>query len=67
MNDGVGLLGYYERTLARKREMWRQAHWECYHFSVNRQNRKTTIRNIIALGFTARDAIEMVRDCEQEG
>jgi hypothetical protein len=49
-----------------RRQQW-EAAWECYHFNVNRQDRKVTIRNIIALGLPARDAIEMVRDCEQEG
>jgi hypothetical protein len=50
-----------------QRERQWEADWECYHFSVNRQDRKLTIRNIIKWGFSARDAISMVRDCEQEG
>jgi hypothetical protein len=62
-----GMLLYYHRTLAQQRAMIQKAHWELHDFSVNRQDRKVTIRNIIALGFPARDAIEMVRDCEQEG
>lgn len=62
-----GMLLYYHRTLAQQRAMTQKAMWECYDYSINRQDRKVTIRNIIALGFPARDAIEMVRDCEQEG
>lgn len=52
--------------MAERDRQW-EAHWECYHFSVNRQDRKVTIRNIIAFGFTAREAIEMVQRCEKEG
>jgi hypothetical protein len=61
------MLLYYHRTLAQQRQMIREAHWELYDFCVNRQDRKQTIRNIVDIGFPARDAIEMVRDCEQEG
>lgn len=49
------------------REAGRQAMWECYHYSVNRQDRKLTIRNIIGFGFSAREAIEHVKSCEREG
>jgi hypothetical protein len=62
-----GMLLYHHRTLAQQRAMIQKAHWELYDFQINGQDRKTTIRNIIALGLPARDAIEMVRDCEQEG
>lgn len=55
------------RREARRRENHRQAMWECYHYSVNRQDRKLTIRNIMTYGFSAREAIEMVKDCEHEG
>lgn len=48
-------------------ENFRQAMWECYEYSVNYQDRKLTIRNIMKYGFTAREAIEMVKDCEREG
>lgn len=56
------------RTLLERdpREAGRQAMWECYHYSVNRQDRKLTIRNIIGFGFTAKQAIEYVKDCERE-
>jgi hypothetical protein len=64
----MNAMAQYASILAmRNREMWRQVHWELYHFSVNRQDRKITIRNLIALGLSARDAIEQVRDCEREG
>jgi len=53
------------KASARDRQ-W-EADWECYHFSVNGQDRKVTIRNIISYGFSARDAIEMVQACEVEG
>ena len=56
-----------ERREARRRENHRQAMWECYHYSVNRQDRKLTIRNIMKYGFSAREALEMVHDCEREG
>ncbi len=49
-----------------RRENHRQAMWECYPYSVNRQDRKLTIRNIMKYGFSARSAIEMVKDCERE-
>ena len=58
---------WINQQMARHRENHRQAMWECYHYNVNRQDRKVTIRNIIGFGFSARDAIEMVRDCEHEG
>lgn len=61
------MLMYYHRTLAQQRAMIQKAHWELYDFQINRQDRKVTIRNIVALGLPARDAIEMVRDCEREG
>jgi hypothetical protein len=57
----------FHRHVAKQRARQWEADWECYHYSVNRQDRKVTIRNIIGFGFSARDAIEMVRDCEQEG
>lgn len=44
-----------------------EAQWECFWMVFHRQNRKLTIRNIIKWGFSARDAIEMVRACEVEG
>lgn len=50
-----------------QRERQWEADWECYHFSINRQDRKVTIRNIISFGFSARYAIEMVQACEVEG
>ena len=50
----------------RRAQMW-EAMWECYHYSVNRQDRKLTIKNIIRFGFSAREAIAMVQDCEREG
>ena len=53
-------------TARDRREAGRQAMWECYHYSVNRQDRKLTIRNIIGFGFTAKQAIEYVKDCEHE-
>lgn len=43
------------------------AKWECFWMVFHGQDRKVTIRNIMKYGFSARDAIEMVRDCEQEG
>lgn len=58
---------WINQQTARYREDVRQAHWELYHFSVNRQDRRVTIRNIMKFRFSARDAIEMVRDCEREG
>jgi hypothetical protein len=58
---------WINQQMARARRQQWEADWECYHYNINHQDRKVTIRNIIALGFTARDAIEMVRDCEQEG
>jgi len=61
------MLLYYHRSLAQQRAMIQKAHWELYDFSINRQDRKVTIRNIVNLGLPARDAIEMVRNCEQEG
>lgn len=53
-------------AMAQRDRQW-EADWECYHFSVNRQDRKVTLRNIIQFGFSARDAIEMVQACEVEG
>lgn len=58
---------WINQQTARYREDVRQAHWELYDFQINGQGRKVTIRNIMKFGFCARDAIEMVRDCEQEG
>lgn len=55
------------RSRLRESENNRQAQWECYHYNVNRQDRKLTIRNIMRYGFSARQAIEMVQGCEQEG
>lgn len=49
------------------REARWQADWECYEYSVNYQDRKRTIRNIISYGFDARTAIEYVQGCEREG
>lgn len=57
---------FVNRPAAIRRENHRQAMWECYHFSVNRQDRKLTIRNIMRFGFGVRDAIQFVRDCEHE-
>jgi hypothetical protein len=51
---------------ASERDRLWELNWELYHFSVNRQDRKVTLRNIISFGFSARRAIEEVRALEVE-
>jgi hypothetical protein len=44
-----------------------EAMWETFWMIFHGQDRLTTFRNIRALGFTAREAIEFIQDCEKEG
>ena len=44
-----------------------EAMWECFWMVFHGQDRLTTFRNIRALGFTSREALEFIQDCEREG
>lgn len=44
-----------------------EAMWETFWMIFHGQDRLTTFRNIRALGFTAREALEFIQDCEKEG
>lgn len=52
--------------MTRRARQW-EATWELYHMTVNRQDRRVTFRNIVKWGFTPREAVEMIHDCEREG
>lgn len=45
----------------------REAHWEQFWMIFHGQDRLTTFRNIVKLGFSRREAAEMIQDCEREG
>jgi hypothetical protein len=43
-----------------------EAMWETFWMVFHGQTRLVTFRNIRALGFTAREAVEFIHDCERE-
>lgn len=44
-----------------------EASWECFWMIFHGQTRLETFRKIVKLGFTCRQAAELIQDCEREG
>ncbi len=40
--------------------------WEEYHYTINRQDRKLTIRNMIHYGLSPREAISRIREYDHQ-
>lgn len=52
--------------LPSKCERNREAMWECFWMAFHGQSRIETFRNIVRLGFSPREAVEFIHDCERE-
>jgi hypothetical protein len=48
------------------REMWRLAHWALYDKSIYGVSRLETFRTLVRLGFTPREAAELIQESERE-